>query len=141
MCAKACLACLVRHVCKACFGSIQCFPPYSLVPFHSSRQTVPECQVLQKAKEFYDKYMQVDRLKLHQGFSNIADAMTTAQSLLVSAFVLKAEAMLVTAAKCKVKKTQLGLIEIQMSHIAAIDEVDESMIEPNLLSWAKSLLD
>ena len=56
------------------------------------------------------------------------------------AWVTKVEALLVQAAKCKVRKTQKEFVVAQYAELAG-QGIDETLVQPQLIQWSKTMLD
>lgn len=76
-----------------------------------------------------------------RGLQTLGDAILGATQICVRAGVVKVEALLVQAAKSKVKKNQKDIISAQFQELAGSDEIDESMIHPTLISFGRSFLE
>lgn len=69
----------------------------------------------------------------------IHSALSKANEISTQAMVLKVEAMLVTASKNRLRRTQRDLVAAQLAEIAG-SEIDENLVQPGLLAFAKSTL-
>ena len=69
----------------------------------------------------------------------ITSAMSAASEISTKASVLKVEAMLITASKNRLRRKQRDLVAAQLAEIAG-SEIDETLIQPGLLAFAKSIL-
>ena len=85
-------------------------------------------------------YSDTAAVKDTQAMQDLVATIAESEKLRTSAQILKVEGMLVHAAKTKLKKTQRELVQVQMTEIAATDELEESMLQPALLAFAKSLM-
>lgn len=98
-------------------------------------------QAVASGKMLVDVYSSSDMYSGLPGLPTLLSICNSGSKLCVAASVSKVEAMLVQAAKSKVKRTQKEIIQAQFQDLAGSDSMDESMIQANLLSHSRSLLD
>ena len=98
-------------------------------------------QAVTSGKMLVDLYSGSDMYSGLPGLPTLLSSCNSALKLCISASVSKVEAMLVQAAKSKVKRTQKEIITAQFQELAGSDTMDESMIQETLLSHSRSFLD
>lgn len=91
------------------------------------------------AKDFLDKYSGASLFKHRDELRSLQTVVSDGERMVSEASILKVEAMLIHAAKSKLKKTQRELIDAQFTQMAALS-LDENLVHSGLAKWAKSFL-
>lgn len=96
-------------------------------------------QDVEEAKVLADQIFE-SPFKTIPALGTLREATVEVSDLCVLALVFKVEAMLLQAAKGRVRKTQKEIVQLQFADIAGHD-LDESLVHPALLTFGRSLLD
>jgi hypothetical protein len=92
------------------------------------------------SRDFVDRFGALQPFKAREELATLQAAIAEADACVREACVLKIEAMLIHAGKTKLKKTQRDLINAQVSEVASLDFLEDSMFQPALWKWANAHL-